>query len=283
VKIQQVGRELGVRYVLEGSVRKSKDRIRVTAQLIDALTGKHLWAERYERELKDIFVIQDEVTKKIITALQVKLTEGMQARMYARGTENLEAYLMYLQGREVWFRMNKEDNALAREIFDEAIALDPKYPTLTYFLAWTHLADVWFGSSKSPKKSLELAFELAQKSLAMDDSHAQPYVILGYVYLFKKQYEKAIQEGERAVALAPNYANAYVLLGDFLRCAGRPQEGIQMIKKAFRLNPIPPNWYFHLLGLTYHMAGQYDEAVVEYEKALSLNPNSIIAHIVSLR
>ena len=136
VKVQQVSEELGVRYVLEGSVRKDGDKIRITAQLIDALTGNHLWAERYDRNLTDIFAVQDEITKKIITSMQIQLTEGEQARAAARGTNNLEAYLKCLQARELIFeRANPESNALGRQLAEESIALDPKYAG-AYELFW---------------------------------------------------------------------------------------------------------------------------------------------------
>jgi len=143
-----VGRELGVRYVLEGSVQKEGDRVRITAQLIDALKGHHLWAERYDRDLKNFFEVQDGIAKKIITSLQVKLTEGEQARVFAKGTNNLEAYLNLLKGREQMNRFNKEGNALARETIEKAIALDPQYPTAYLLLAITHLRDVVLKSTR---------------------------------------------------------------------------------------------------------------------------------------
>ncbi|MHC4677026.1 MAG: adenylate/guanylate cyclase domain-containing protein, partial [Planctomycetota bacterium] len=172
VKIQQVGRELGVRYVLEGSVQRSGNRIRITAQLIDASTGQHLWVEQYNRDLKDIFALQDEITMKIMTALQVKLTEGEQARLVGKGTANLQAYEKVLQGREHITRLNIEGNVQARDLFEEAITLDPEYSIAYAALAQTHLLDVWLGLSKSPDKSIEKSAELVQKALALDDTLA---------------------------------------------------------------------------------------------------------------
>ncbi len=175
VKVQQVSEELGVRYVLEGSVRKDGDNIRITAQLIDALTGNHLWAERYDRNLNDIFAVQDEITKKIITAMQVKLTEGEQAQAAARGTNNLEAYLKYLQARELYDRHNPESTALAKQLAEEAIALDPMYAGAYSVLAVSHLNDYWLGTSKSPKDSLEKSIELLQKAITLDDTYAEAH------------------------------------------------------------------------------------------------------------
>ncbi|MBW2205131.1 MAG: hypothetical protein JRF52_13965 [Deltaproteobacteria bacterium] len=162
VKIKQVAEELGVRYVLEGSIRKAGDKIRITAQLIDALTGLHLWAERYDRNLKDIFAVQDEITKNIITAMQVKLTMGEQARTAAKGTNNLEAYLKLLQAREKMLQMNKENNALAQRLVEETIALDPDYASAYASLGAIQIMDVWLGSSKSPKDSIKKAIELSK-------------------------------------------------------------------------------------------------------------------------
>ena len=164
VKVQQVSRELGVRYVLEGSVQKAGDRIRVTAQLVDATTGNHIWSERYDRELKDIFAVQDEITKKIITAMQVKLTEGEQVQAAAKGTNNLEAYLKCLQANEYLNRGNIQRNALAKQLAEEAIALDPEYAWAYYVLSRTHQIDLWHGTTKSPKESLAKAMELLQKA-----------------------------------------------------------------------------------------------------------------------
>jgi TolB-like protein len=203
VKVQQVSEELGVRYVLEGCVRKDRSNIRIAAQLIDALTGNHVWAERYDRNLKDIFTVQDEITKKIITAMQVKLTEGEQAQTFGKGTKNLDAYLKYLQAREFMIRYNPESNAFAKQLAEEAIALDPKYASAYYALAGTHITDYWLGTSKSPKDSMEKAVELLQKVIILDDTHAEAHALLGWTFANTGQHDKAITEGEKAVALVP--------------------------------------------------------------------------------
>jgi TolB-like protein/class 3 adenylate cyclase len=181
VKVQQVSEELGVRYVLEGSVRKSGEKIRITAQLIDAITGNHLWAERYDRNIDDIFVIQDEITKKIITAMQVKLTEGEEARVAAKGTNNLEAYLKYLQANELVNRLNIDSNALGKQLAEEAIALDPKYASAYYILSGAHVMDVWLGTSKSPKQSIGKAMKLSQKAIELDETFAVAHGLLGFL------------------------------------------------------------------------------------------------------
>jgi adenylate cyclase len=192
VKVSQVSRELGVRYVLEGSVQRSGERIRITAQLIDATTGRHLWAERYDRELKDIFAIQDEITMKIMAGLQVKLTAGEQGRLIFNDTDNFEALLRLLQGVEQFDSNNPGAIALAREMFEEAIALDAEYATAYSLLGYTHMLDVYLGSSKSPKESLERGMELAQKAITLDDSNFHSYSLLGYLYTLMRQHDKAL-------------------------------------------------------------------------------------------
>jgi adenylate cyclase len=279
VKIQQVGRELGVKYVLEGSVRKSSDRIRITAQLVDTKTGNHLWAERYDRDLKDIFALQDEITMTILTALRVKLTRGEQARVHAKGTNNLTAYLKFMKGIEYFHAMNRGGNLMARQIFEEAIALDSQYPVACTMLAWTLIMDTRYGSSESPAKSIEEATELLQKSLTLDDSLSTTLTGLGRIYMLKGKYEKAMANYERAVSLNPNAAGAHAHYGGALRRVGRPDEAIASYKKAIRLNPISPAWFFMSLGWSYRILGRYEDSIAAYKKALDRRPDYLVAHI----
>jgi len=268
-----------VRYVLEGSVRKAGDRVRITAQLIDALTGHHLWGERYDKDLKDIFALQDEITMKIITELQVKLTDGEQARLRAKGTENLQAYLKYLQAREHWQIQTKEDNALARHLLEEVIALDPEFPQAYTLLGATHWMDIFLKSSKSPKASLERAFELTKKAIALDDSYPEAHSHLGWLYTMAGRHDKGIAECERAVALDPNAAGAHIWMGIALRYAGRHEEAVRHSEQALRLNPIPPSTYFRSLGAAYNFAGRYEEGITAFKKALNRSPNDLLSHV----
>jgi adenylate cyclase len=279
-KVQQVSKELGVRYVLEGSVRKSGDKIRIAAQLIDALDGKHLWAEQYDRNLKDIFAVQDDITKDITMAMQVKLTEGEQAQTAARGTNNLEAYLKCLQANELMHRINIESNALAKQLAEEAIALDPDYAWAYYNLGIAHELDVWLGVSKSPKQSIDKAIELERKAIALDDTLAEAHGRLGFLFAMTKQYDKAIAEAEQAVAMNPNSAINYVMLGKTLSFAGRWEESIPPYQKAIRLDPIPTNLYSYSLGLSYGYTGQYEDAIRWCEKAVRQAPDSLYARIM---
>ena len=277
VDVQQVSRELGVKYVLEGSVRRSGNQLRITAQLIDATTGSHLWAERYDRELKDIFATQDEITMKILTSLQVSLTEGEAARMQAKGTNNLDAYLLFLQGWGEAGRMNKDGNFLGRQMAEKAIALDPKYALAYNLLATTYMNEVPLGLSEDPRLSLKKAMELTQKAIALDKSLAWPHALLGWIYTLMLQHDKGIAECEQAVNLEPSSAISYFYLSLALKYAGRPKEAITMCKEAIRLNPIPPGFYYQSLTNSYCLTGQYEEAIAAGKEATRVEPNNLTA------
>ena len=280
VKVQQVSEELGVQYVVEGSVRRAEDRVRITAQLIDALTGRHIWAENYDRDIKDIFAVQDEITKKIIMELQVELTEGEQARVYERGTKNLEAYLKVLQAAQVGRRLNQEDNLKARRMAEEAIGLDPDYASAYRELGATHLREVWLRITKSPKDSLRRAAQLAKQAIALDESLPPAHTLLGQVYVLSRAFEKAIAEGQRVIELDPNGAESHWFLGMALVFAGRPEEAIQSLEKAIRLNPFAGSHYFHIRALSHWYLGQYEEAIEWGEKAVNRSPQDQLSHAV---
>jgi adenylate cyclase len=279
VKVKQVSEELGVRYVLEGSVRRAGNKVRITAQLIDALAGHHLWAERYDRDLKDIFALQDEVTLKIINALQVKLTDSEQIIVFGKSTNNLEAYLKLLKAREYSNPMTKEGNLLHRKLAEEAIALDPRCAVAYLILSAAHLRDLFFGWSESPEQSLRLAEDLVKKAFALDDSLGMAHAYLGRIYLTKKQHDQAIAEGERALALSPNDDFIQAAFAVSLYYSGRIEESIALYKKALRLNPFPSVWYLWGLGSCYRDIGRYEEAIGEFRKALHLYPDSLLPHL----
>ena len=279
VKVNQVAEELGVRYVLEGSVRKAGDRVRITAQLVDALAGHHLWAERYEKDLKDIFALQDEITMKIITALQVKLTDGEIASISAKGTQNLEAYLKVLQAREPFYTITKEGFAQARRLCEEAIALDPDYAGAYAYLGSTHFMDAIMGSSKSPAESLKLAFKSIKKAIALDDSFAEAHSLLGFLYVLTKKYDEGIAECEHAIAVEPNSAGANIWMSLVLTHAGRHEEAVRYAERALRLDPFPVGWWFRALGQAYSWVDRYEEAITAYKEALQRAPNDIRTHL----
>jgi len=276
VKVQQVGRELGVQYVLEGSVRRSGDKVRITAQLVDAKTGNHLWAERYDRDLKDIFAIQDEITMKIITALRVQLTAGEQARVLERHTDNLQAYLKILEGY-VYFGEAKFAEAM--ECFEEALTLDPKNPMIYAAIAWTHTMNIWFGPSATRARSLQKAFEFAEKCKSLDDELDIGHMILGHVYLHKREYDKAISEGRRAIELNPNSPDSAIFFGWTLRCIGKYEDAVREYERAIRLNPRQTGWPLTQLGTTYVMMRRHEEAIVILKEVVQRYPRAFAAHI----
>ena len=185
MNVQEVGKELGVRYVLEGSVQKADDQVRIVAQLIDATTGGHLWSERYDRPLKDIFALQDEIVQKIVTTLKLQLTLQEQGYMVRKRTDNLEAYDTFLRGVEYFYRFTKEGNAQARQLFEKAIELDPQYAEAYAWLGSTYLA-AWVRNGADPQ-TLQRAFELEQKALALDDTLPRAHIVLSWVYMFQSQ------------------------------------------------------------------------------------------------
>ena len=278
--VKQVGQELGVRYVLEGSVRKAEDRVRITAQLIDATIGNHIWSERYDRGLTDIFALQDEITMKIMTALQVKLTEGQMARLTARGTKNLDAYLKCVEAREYILHLNRENNALAKEKLKEAIALDPNYPAAYRFLGTSHFIDIWTKATDSPRRSMGEAIKYLKKAISLDPLYGDAHSFLGFVLIFGRQYDKAVAEVEKGVVLCPGSANSYMYLANVLRCVGRPEEAIQAYEKSLRMNPFSPSNVNYGLAVAYLFTGQCKEAVEQALKAVHLEPKSVVNHVV---
>ena len=282
-KVKQVSEELGVRYVLEGSVQRSADRVRITAQLIDALTGNHIWAERYDHDLKDLFALQDEITTKILGAVRVELTEGgpisLSVEKYYRGKQGLDCYLKIMEGYKYQELFTFEDNERARRIAEEAVAMCPEVPRAYQLLATVNTNEYFLGSSKSFEGSIAKAFELAQKSLAMDDTQGWVHGYLSYLYCLKREYEKAIAEAERGVALNPSLESAYYFYGVALFIVGRSQEAIPVLPKVIRLNPHCRAERYWALGIAYLLTGRYEEAISAYKKALQRSPNSIIPHV----
>ncbi|MBI3800705.1 MAG: tetratricopeptide repeat protein [Deltaproteobacteria bacterium] len=279
LKPSQVNQELGVRYMLEGSVRKSGNRVRISAQLIDTTTGYHLWAERYDRELQDIFAVQDEVTEKIVAALQVKLTEGEQQRLRRPPTNNLDAYEHFLRGLEYYWRRTREANAQARQMFERAIELDPNFAAAHAWMGRTYIVEWMFQWNEDPQ-ILERALALAQRAADLDNSLVVARQTLAYVFLLRKQFDQAIVEAQRAVALDPNDADACITLGEIFSCTGRPQEAVGLVEKAMRLDPHYPASYLFALGQAYHLTGRYEEAITALKRVLTRNPAHLHAHFL---
>jgi len=279
-KVQEVARELGAQYVVEGSVQKTEDRVRITAQLIDADTGHHIWSDRYDRELKDIFALQDEITMKIMRAVGMKLVDGEQyGEESLPRSGSLEVYMKVMKATKYFYRLNKEDNILARQELEEAIALDPEYGALYSLLGWTRLMDIWLQSTESPEISFVQASKNIKKALSLDNGDYFAHLALANLYMTRKEHDKTIAALKRAIAINPNGADAYVLLGSRLADLGKPEEGIKLMKKAMRLNPIPPSHYLFYLGYAYYALGQYEDAIELLEEALQRSPTNMFAHV----
>ena len=278
VKVQEVSRELGVRYVLEGSVRKVGNRILTTVQLVDAITGGHVWAERYDRPLQDLYALQEEVRRKIVAHLALRLTEEEQEQLQRAYTPHPEAYDYTLRAWAYLYRFTPDANAQARQLCEQAIALDPAYGVAYTVLGWTYFME-WFLQWNEDPQTLERAFVLAQKAIALDDSLPPAHELLGQVYLWKNKHEQAIAEVKRALAHGPNWFSSYASLGRFLNYAGRPEEAIGFAEQARRFSPRTPIYYLPVLGQAYYLTGRYEEAITALKKVLALNPNQIDAHL----
>ncbi len=272
-----VSRDLGVSYVVEGSVRKAGNRMRISAQLIDPPTGYRIWAERYDRDVTDIFALQDEITEKIVGALEVKLTKGEQEQVASRYTDNLEAYDYFLRGRAYQTRSTKERNTQAREMFEKAIALDPSFAGAYAQLSYSHYRDWRYQWSDDPR-ALDRALQAAQKAVNLDDSLPLAHSFLGWAHLWKKQHEEAIAEAKRAIELDPNFAEGYARLGEILNYAGRPDEGVNLLKQAMHLDPHFPAIYLFFLGYGHYGMGQYEEAIAALKRSLTQNPDHFSPH-----
>jgi adenylate cyclase len=280
VKVQEVSRELGVRYVLEGGVRKAGNRLRITAQLIDGHTGGHVWAERYDRDLTDIFAVQDEVTQKIVAALAVKLSGEERRRLETHGTEVVGAYDYLLRGRHEIQVFTKAANTDARHAFEQAIALDRKFSSAVACLAKTHMYDYTNRWSEAPDESLATAYRLASQAVALDPGNAEAHEVLGDVFHWMKDLDRAIAAREHAIALDPNYAHAYAALGYTLYYAGQPERGLECLRHAVRLDPLHPDEFLHFLALNYFALGRLEEAAAVLERRLIRNPNTDVSRIL---
>ncbi len=278
VKVQQVAQELGVRYVLEGSVRRAGDQVRINAQLIDATTGHHLWAERYDGDIRNVFALQDAITGKIVAALAVKLTLGEQEQVERKYTNNTAAYDAFLQGRAHYVRCTPEDYAKAVSYFEKAIELDPNYGQAYAALAltyWESSHNFWtFKLGVSWKEARDRAERLLQT--AMENPSPLAHQASSKMLIDWHLHEEAIFEAERALGLDPNDANSYLAMAYALVYAGRPKEAVDFVKSAMRLDPHYPAYHLYVFGLAHFVMEEFDEAVPLFERALKLNPRNYV-------
>lgn len=278
VKVQEVSKELGVRYLLEGSVQKTDKQIRINAQLVDAVTGHHLWAERYDRPLKDIFTLQDEIVQKIVTTLKLELTLRERGIVVNKTTDNQEAYDYYLRGLQYFYRYTKEANAQARQMYEKAIELDPNYALAYASIGWAYSMDLG-AQWNQDLQLLDRMLESAPRAIVLDDALARAHVLLGVVYLYKKQHDQAMAAVEKGIALDPNDDSGYAWLGFLLTSVGRPEKAIRLVENALRLNPRNPLFSLTILGRAYSLTGRYEEAIATLKRAINANPNYLPPHI----
>ncbi|MGZ3557712.1 MAG: tetratricopeptide repeat protein, partial [Thermodesulfobacteriota bacterium] len=272
--VREVAKTLGVRYVLEGSVRRSGTQVRVNAQLIDATTGGHVWADRYDGDLKNIFAFQDKVTRNVVAALSVELTKDDRERVARKGTENAQAYDVFLKGWQHYLRQTPEDFRAAIVEFKKTVELDPKYGrayaalAATYWEAYTRYWGVALGFSRGGETHFQAEQFLTK---AMRDPTPLAHQVASAMFLHKQQHDEAIAEAKRAIASDPNDADGYVALANALSFTGKPSEALELVGRAIRLNPHYPPYYLYQLGLAQFGLKRLDEAATSLERALTLN------------
>ncbi len=280
VDLQRVAGELGVRYVLEGSVRKAANRVRVTAQLIDAATGSHVWADRYDRDLTDVFGVQDDITANVVKALQVTLLEGEQARVWHRSTNNLEAWSCLTRAKAHFEEhLTVEENRAGIALLERAVELDPNYASAWTWLGWLLSHGVRWRSTDDPDAVMARAAQCAETALALDDGLAETHMLLALVHLLRRDFDKGIAHAERGVKLGPSNAEVTALLALSLTWAGRPEEALAWVEKAMRLSPMYSPWFIVVKAHALRLLGRFDEALKTYKDAIAATPGYVPPHI----
>lgn len=272
--VQNLARDLQARFFLHGSVRRAQDKVRINATLIDATTGQLVWGERYDGELTDVFSLQDRITEEIVAALSLRLSPSEREDLARTDTSDLEAYEYFLRGRDLFFRFSRDDTYRAKEFYQRALARDPAFTRAWAMLAWAHSFEYTNGWSDAPEETLQQALELANKAIALDERLPVAYFVRGLVFREQRDYVGALADAEKAIALDSSYANGYVLLSTILYYAGRPEDGLAMIERAEKINPLhPSNYPFHK-GQALFILHRYDEAIEAFRKGLRQNPTS---------
>jgi adenylate cyclase len=272
VDVKKVARELGVRYVLEGSVRKAGNRIRVTAQLIDAKSATHLWAERFDRNLEDIFAVQDEITQIVVGTLGPKLQAAGADLVMKEDPARLSAYDLVLRALAHLHRFTKADHEETGRLAQAAIDIDPSYARAYSVLGANLLQTRNSGYADDPDAFLAAGLEAARKAVALDNTDAQAHMILAMLCLFTEQHEQAITECRRAIELNPNFAEAHARLANALACSGHTEDALAELNMAIRLNPHHPPYYLMIMGRIHFVQGDYQTAIAPLERAINVGP-----------
>lgn len=271
--IRKVSRELGVRYILEGSVRRAANRIRINAQMIDGTTGGHLWAERYDRGIEDIFAVQDEVTRTIVSALKVKLTPSEETRRESRGKVDPEAYDLLVRSRETMLQLSAQASREARGMLERVSAIDPNLAAAYARLSIITFAEYVNQWNEATRENLTQAMELAHKAIELDDTEPQAHISLAIALTWMRRLEEAERSAERAVALDPNSGDAYTSLGNIRDFQGRHEDAVALYTRAHRLDP-QFDMSLHFLGRALLTLGRFDEAEIAFKRRLTLAPRS---------
>ncbi len=280
VNIRDLGQALGVRYIIEGSIQKVSDKVRVNAQLIDAATGYHIWSERYNREIEDLFAVQDEIVHAIVGQLAVQIDAAERTRAMRKDTQNLEAYDFLLRGLEYNRRRTRADSRKARQMFEKAIERDPEFAPAYVGLGNYYRRQVEYGWTEFPRQALQRSEELALKALSLDDSEAEAYTLLGNVHIYAQQYDRAIGHLDRAISLNPTDAFSYRMRGQVLLWSGKTDEAIRSLETSRRFDPNMQTGLPMFLGIAYYLKGQYDKAIDVLEEGLSRRPDWVGNHIL---
>jgi adenylate cyclase len=278
VSVPEVAKALGVRYVLEGSVRKAGNRVRVTAQLIDSTTGGHSWADRFDRDLTDIFAVQDELTGEIVAALKLNLSVQEKSRLVQKRAVDLEAYNLFLRGREQVWLHTRAGNTEARTLLGRAIAIDAKYATAYAHISITHVIDYVNGWTDDPNKSLQTAFEIAQKALEIDKEEPQAHLALAAISLWRRDFAKALEEVGLCLALQPNSTEGLRLMAHIQIFSGKAADALDTLTANMRLDPVYPEITLYFLAEARFSLGDFEQAVVALKQRLERNPDSATSY-----
>ena len=274
--VRTVRKDLAVNYIVDGSIQRSNDSLRVTAQLIDASSGRELWTERYDRQIENIFAIRDDITRSIagtLGGLSGKLAKAEVARLSGKDPNSFTAYDYLMRGWYEWHKFTPESNAASRELFEQARKIDPTYARAYVGLSWAYSNDFDYEWTSDYAETLKLSLEMASTAVRLDPSDYQARWSLGWGYLYYRQHDKALAEYARARGLNPNDAELIAEMANFYIFMGEPKQAIEHAKEGIRLNPFHENWYIEYLGWAYAEAGMPKEAIEVFQKAIDLeNP-----------
>lgn len=282
IPAEQAAAEMGVRHILGGHVQKAGSRVRITVELIDATSSQVVWTERYERGLDDSFTAQDEITERIVTALDVKLASGEPARIWRKTIKDSKAREHFYRGLHEFMKGNKDAMAIARENFERVARLAPDSPIGPTYVAFSHWWDAFRGWSDPPSRSLDQSAEWADKAMAMEDADGQAHTVMAHIHLLRREHAEALAVAERAVSLRPQCPHANAHLGNILYYCGRPGEAVERVRRAIRRTPICSPWFMDILAASYKEAGQLDNATAAAREALRIKPDDIDARLVMI-